>query len=464
MIRGREADTFFPLLSDEQVRSLSRFGEQKSVRAGDYLFKGHDHVDSFFVILEGEIQILRVAADGSEEAIGTHGPANFTGQLSSVAGRTPRAHARAVAPTRVLEITSEGFRKVSAEHPEIADLFISTLARRMRYTQAWLRQQVKLAALGKLSAGLAHELNNPASAARRASAALRDASLRAQLLSLEHDGRFSPAQRSSLSRLRCEAGGGAGAPLDPLSRSEREDELGAWLNDRGIEDAWNLAPTLAAADLGVGELEALADELGDDDALAGGLEWLGTTLDVVHLTEEVGLSVARISELVGAMKEYSYMDRAAYAETDVRAGLESTLSILGHKLEGVSVEREYDPDLPAVWANAGELNQVWTNLIDNAAQAVSGRGRLGVVARGAGDHVEVEVFDDGPGVPREIRDRIFEPFFTTRGVGEGIGLGLDTVRRVVAAHGGEVSFESRPGETRFFVRLPARGGPEGGAW
>ncbi|MDQ3911962.1 MAG: ATP-binding protein, partial [Actinomycetota bacterium] len=253
-----------------------------------------------------------------------------------------------------------------------------------------------------------------------------------------------------------------GAVLDPLARSDREEEVADWLEKRGVEEAWDLAPILAAADLDTKRLEKLAIELGVNAgasfsaSFSAGLEWLGATLELTGLADEVGLSVGRISELVRAMKEYTYMDRAAYAETDVREGLENTLTILGHKLKGTTVAREYQEDLPKIWANAGDLNQVWTNLIDNAIDAVGGRGRIRVRASLDGGMVTVEIVDDGPGVPREIRNRIFEPFFTTKEIGEGTGLGLDTVRRIVTGHGGEITFDSEPGETRFTVRLPEK--------
>ncbi len=455
MIREPNAAAEVQTLTEEQIEQLSGYGTEKDLQTGEYLFKERDYVDSFYVVLEGEIRILRVGADGSEEPITTHKPGAFTGQLAVVAGRTPRARARAVVPTRLLEITADAFRAVAAANPEVADVFISTLARRMRQTQAWIRQEEKLAALGKLSAGLAHELNNPAAAARRASEDLREAALKAQLLALEHDERFSPEGRAALGALQREATQN-GAVLDPLARSDREEEIADWLEESGVEEAWDLAPILASANLDTERLERLAGELdgADGASLPAGLEWLGATLELTGLADEVRRSVGRISELVRAMKEYTYMDRAAYAETDVREGLENTLTILGHKLKGATVEREYQEDLPKVWANAGELNQVWTNLIDNAADAVGGKGQIRVRALRDGDRVMVQVIDDGPGVPREIRNRLFEPFFTTKGIGEGTGLGLDIARRIVAGHGGEITFDSEPGETRFTVRLP----------
>ena len=447
-------------LTHEQVEALVPYGDELRLDAGDYLFDEKGVVDSFYVVLEGEIGISRL--DGAEETrLLTHRAGEFTGGLAVLTGRTSVHRARAIATSRVLEIDSGTFRRVAVEIPDVADVFISGLARRMRHTQRAYRQHEKLAALGKLSAGLAHELNNPAAAARRAAEELRDAGLRAQLLALEHDERFSPDARDALASLQRETSRGA-THLDPLALSDAEDALGGWLEDLGLEEAaWDLAPTLAAAGVGVERLESLAAQLGDR-LLADGLGWLATTLEITGLADEVWVSAGRISDLVGAMKEYTYMDRGAPLEVDVVSGLENTLTILGHKLGGVSVVRSYDDNLPKVPGHGGELNQVWTNLIDNAADAVDGRGSITVKVFEDGDRVAVEVTDDGPGIPREARDHVFEPFFTTKEVGAGTGLGLDIVRRVVAGHGGEVFVGSKPGETKFTVRLPKNNRENGG--
>ena len=344
--------------------------------------------------------------------------------------------------------------KIAEEWSEADNLEVVQSALEQEMRRRKRIEQEKMAALGKLSAGLAHELNNPAAAARRAVVRLREVTLEAQLLALEHAWRLSPGQRGALVRLLGEATTGGVEALDPLSQSDREEEVADWLEERGFSEAWDLAPILGAAGLDTGRLKELAAELGNDQSLVGVLEWLASTLESADLSDEVGSSVARISELVGAMKVYTSMDQTAYAETDVREGLEDTLTILNHKLKGASVEREYEEDLPKIWANAGELNQIWTNLIDNAADALGGRGRIVVRALRDGDRVTVQIVDDGPGIPPEIQDHIFDPFFTTKEVGEGTGLGLDIVRRVVAGHGGVVSVASRPGETRFTVQLP----------
>jgi signal transduction histidine kinase len=443
-------------LTDQHMRALAGFGTEYRLGSGEYLFDENSVIDSFWVLLDGEIRILRV--DGAQETpMATLEVGDFTGQLVVVAGKTSIFRAQATVPSRVLELDSESFRRVAAEKPDLADIFISGLGRRMRYTQRTRRQQEKMAALGKLSAGLAHELNNPAAAARRAAEELRNASLEAQLAALEHDERFSPSHREKLVKLQREAIANGGATLDSLARSDREDEISRWLEERDFAEVWELAPTLAAAGLETEQLERLADEL-EGRALAGGIEWLRATLELTGLADEVRHSAARIFKLVEAIKEHTYMDRGSYGATDVREGLESTLTILGHKLKGVSVTRDYEDGLPRIWAHGGELNQVWSNLLENAADAVDGHGWIGVRTHREGDSVIVEISDDGPGIPRETRGHIFEPFFTTKQIGEGTGLGLDIVRRIVASHRGEVVFESRPGETRFFIRLPIEKG------
>jgi signal transduction histidine kinase len=440
-------------LTDEQVESLTGYGTERRLEAGDYLFDEKSLVDSIYIVLEGEIRISRL--DGAEETpLVTHRPGDFTGGLAVLTGKRSIHRAQAVTPSRVLEIDSETFRRVAVERPDVADVFLSVLARRIRETQRAFRQQEKMAALGKLSAGLAHELNNPAAAARRAADDLRDAVLKAQLLALEHDERLSPEGRKALAGLQREATANDDVTLDPLTLSDREDEVALWLEERGFQEAWDLAPTLAAAGFDAERLQRLTEALEDPRALTGALEWLGATLGLVELADEVGRSAARISELVGAIKEHTHMDRGSLQETDVREGLESTIIILGHQLKGVSVTRDYEEALPKIWAHGGELNQVWTNLLDNAADAVDGDGRIAVSAYRDGGSVVVEIADDGPGIPREIQGRVFEPFFTTKQIGEGTGLGLDIVRRIVVAHGGEVAFDSKPGETRFVVRLP----------
>ena len=365
--------------------------------------------------------------------------ADPTGQETSYSG----IHIHRIADGKIAEEWSE------ADNLEVVQPALEQEMRRRKRIE-----QEKMAALGKLSAGLAHELNNPAAAALRAAGRLREVLLEAQLLALEHSGRLSGAEREAPSwNPQC----GFQARRRP-SRSALAERPGG--RDRRLAGAEGKLRTLGPrAELGrrrpgyrtPGRAGCL---FGNGETLGSVLAWLAAALESAALSDEVGRSVGRISELVAAMKVYTSMDRAAYAETDVREGLDDTLTILNHKLKGASVERVYEEDLPNIWANAGELNQVWTNLIDNAADALGGQGRILVRALRDTDGVVVEIVDSGPGIPPEIRDRIFDPFFTTKEVGEGTGLGLDIVRRVVAGHGGVVSVAAEPGETRFTVHLP----------
>ena len=440
------------VLTPEQVEALMPYGREFGLHTGDLLFDERSVVDSFYVVLEGEIEISRL--DGAEEIpVLHHGPGEFTGGLVVLTGRTSIHRARATAPGRILEIDSETFRHLPVEIPEVADMFISGLARRMRYTQRAYRQQEKLAALGKLSAGLTHELNNPAAAARRASEELGEAILEAQLTAIGHDERFSALEREALVALQREAATGNTDLLDPLSLCDAEDELTDWLGDHGCEEPWDLAPALAEAGVDKDRLEAMAEAF-DEASLACGLEWLAGTLDLVGLAGEIETSVGRISHLVGTMKEYAYMDRAVVGEVDVISGLQNTLTILEPRLKDVSLRQEYEEDLPQIQGRGGELNQVWTNLIDNAIDAVDGRGSITIRAYEEGDRVVVEVVDDGRGIPRAAQVHLFEPFYTTKDIGSGTGLGLAIVRRIVTDHAGEVFVRSEPGETCFTVRLP----------
>ena len=337
-MRATNGAPFNRLLTEEQVAMLAPYGTERRLEVEELLFDERATVDSLYGVLDGRIRISRL--EGTEEhEIGTHLPGEFTGGLAVLTGIRSVPRARAAAPTRVLEIDSGTFYRMAAEVPEVADIFISGLAIRMRETQKAFRQQEKMAALGKLSAGLAHELNNPAAAARRAADELREAARKAQLLALEQNGRFSAAGRVALAKLLGEAEANSASP-DPLALSDREDELGNWLDGRGFEEPWELAPTLAVS-FEAQRLEDLIAEIGDEQ-LRDAVGWLAATLELTGLAADVSRSAAHISELVGAMKRYTYMDRTATGEVDVLEGIEDTLAVLAHKLGGLSVTREYE--------------------------------------------------------------------------------------------------------------------------
>ena len=324
-------------------------------------------------------------------------------------------------------------------------------------TEEELRQTEKLTALGKLSAGLAHELNNPAAAAQRAAAQIREQLEELETLAMRlsrHSlgeaewARLHDAQHGLTA-------GGAQADLSALERADREDAVTSWLNAHGVGDAWQISPGLVAAGIDEGSVDALANDL-PEAAIADALTWVSQTQAVGDLIETIGASARSISDLVSAVKEYSYMDRAPEQEVDLHDGLESTLRILGYKLKpGPRLVRDFDRGLPRVVVLAGELNQVWTNLIDNAIDAAGPDGEVRIRTFREDNRIVVEVADNGGGIPPEVQSQIFDPFFTTKEVGKGTGLGLDVARRIVTERcGGEIDFRSVPGDTRFRVHLP----------
>jgi signal transduction histidine kinase len=340
--------------------------------------------------------------------------------------------------------------------PQLGQRLVAIMADRIRETAKLETQRDKLMALGKLSAGLAHELNNPAAAAQRASSSLRetleivrDASIRLARHAL------SKEQREVIIRFEREAGQyTATTSADPLAQSDREESITRWLEERQMTDAWKIAPVLADAGVETSKLENLAAQVGDK-VLSDALIRIASILTIAKLIGEIENSTKRISDLVRAIKEYSYMDKAAMQEIDLHQGLENTLTILHHRLKGgIKVAREYGENIPRICAFGGELNQIWTNLMANAIEAMQGKGEMQVRTVRELDRVLVEIRDNGPGIAPEVLSHIFEPFFTTKEVGEGTGLGLDTVCRIVRNHHGEIRVSSNPGDTRFQVYLP----------
>jgi signal transduction histidine kinase len=329
--------------------------------------------------------------------------------------------------------------------------------------EVMLRQSEKLATLGKLSAGMAHELNNPAAATQRGAAQLRETISHLQQTHLRlGELKLTRAQLEALLALDQLAGERASRPadMDPLARSDREAQLEAWLEERGAEHAWEAAPTLVNLGYTPAELETLLARFAPDQFLAV-IDWLGDTYNLYSLLEEIGQGAGRIAELVKALKGYTYLDQAPVQAVDIHEGLDSTLVILRSKLKsGITVRREYAPDLPRVQAYGSELNQVWTNLIDNAIDATNGEGTVTLRTRRDGEWVLVEVEDNGSGIPEDILPNLFDPFFTTKPPGSGTGLGLNISHNIVVhKHQGRIDVSSRPGKTCFAVRIPIDGVP-----
>ena len=381
--------------------------------------------------------------------------------MAYLGDRVPQVYnnsVRVTEPSRFFVLDAEVFAELMHEWFPMAVHLLEGLFFGAKNTQQAIGQRERLLALGSLSAGLTHELNNPAAAAVRATASLRErvAGMRHKLAMIA-GGKWDRTTLETLIRLQEEAADRVpkALALAPMEASDREDEISDWLDDHGVRDGWDMAPTFVQAGLDVGWLERVAVTV-EPQILEGALRWLNYTVETELLMNEIEDSTTRVSTLVGAAKQYSQLDRAPYQVVDVHELLDSTLMMLSGKFPpGIRVVKDYYPGLPHIPAFAGELNQVWTNLIDNAVSAMNGSGVLTVRTGLDHDQVFVEFGDTGPGVPPEIRDRIFEPFFTTKPVGEGTGLGLDiTWRIVVNKHHGDLSLESTPGDTRFRVRLP----------
>ena len=447
----------FDGMSDDQLRELAAVGTEVRFAAGEELFRGGDPADFWWVLLDGQIDLVRRIGREESRLGSMDAPGRWAGGFRAWDEHgVYLATGRAAVAGRAMRVPSTALRTWSSTWFPFGEHLIEGLFKTARNFESVTRQKESLIALGTLAAGLAHEINNPAAAATRAVDALGDAhdSMLSSLARLVA-GSVSAEQFAALDAMRSEVQSLA-VTESALAVSDREDALSTWLSRKGIERDWLIAPALAAAGVDVAWCERVA-ELLDGDALEPGLEWVASTLSTAALLGEVKDATGRVSELVAAVKSYSQLDRASMQETDVPEGLRSTLVMLVHRIpEGITVERDFGADVPRIHAAAGELNQVWTNLVDNAVDAMAGEGTLSVSTRPDGDGVVVEIRDTGAGMSRETQAHAFEPFFTTKGVGKGTGLGLDISRRIVDRHGGEITIDSRPGDTTVRVRLPRR--------
>jgi signal transduction histidine kinase len=454
----------FEKLTPEQLGRLCCDGQVEQFEAGPVYTEG-DPATCFYVMIEGTVVLSRRVGEDDVEVARTSQRGVYTGAMQAYIGdRVQQVYLnsmRVTEPTRFFVLPAETFAAIMSEWFPMAVHLLEGLFFGQKSSQLAISQRERLLALGSLSAGLTHELNNPAAAAVRATSTLRE-----RVAKMRHKLRVissGPYSREDLANLidiqeRTAERVAKAQTLSPLEASDREDELTDWLDDHGVTESWQIAPTFVQAGLDVDWLDQVAAAV-DEEILPGAIGWLNYTVETELLMTEIEDSTTRISNLVGAAKQYSQLDRAPYQVADVHELLDSTLLMLGGKVgDRIKVVKEYDRTLPKIPAYPAELNQVWTNLIDNAVSAMNsagGEGTLTVRTALVRDQLMVEFRDTGPGVPQEIRSRIFDPFFTTKPVGEGTGLGLDISWRIVVnKHHGTLQVESVPGDTRFQVLLP----------
>ena len=444
-------------LGDEELGRLAAAGRERRLAPGELLFRQGDRASAFHIILEGQLETTRDVA-GEQVLMLSHGPGGYLSAMALLTDTPYRGSTRAAAETLVFELDGDELRRLALAHPSLVRAFLPAIESVSGAVKAVERDREKLLAVGKLAAGLAHELNNPAAAAARGVATLREYERTRQAAFAEVAGSGAGAQQlAALAVLGAEATERtvSGERLDPLARSDCEQQLAETLGQRGVADAVEIASALTEAGLGSEWVDRVAADLGDG-RLAAGLRFVGACAGARVLLAELEEATTRIADLVGAVRSYSYLDQAPRQAVDIHDGLEATLVLIGHKLgeKQVEIVRRFDPELPAVEASGSELNQVWTNLIDNAVDAVGPGGRITLRTARQGERVVVEIGDDGPGVPPDLQARIFDAFFTTKPVGRGTGLGLDIAQRIVLRHHGELRLQSEPGDTRFQVLLP----------
>ncbi|MDX3104784.1 ATP-binding protein [Nonomuraea angiospora] len=455
----------FERLNDEQLTKLANSGQVRTFGADEVILQQGEPAECFAVLLDGEIQMISETVSAGTVAMPrVSQPGVYGGATSAYLGdRAPQTYQhtlRTTAPTRMFMLPAKKFAYIVAEWFPMAMHLLDGMLSGGRMQREIIDRRQRLTALGTITAGLTHELNNPAAAAVRAASELRSLikTSRLQLAQLAEEG-IPPEKLRTLIEWQesCTSNLGKLPQRSPLEMSDAEDELGDALEAAGVEDAWDLAPALVTVGFTPEALEKIRTKVGEDRAPAA-VQWLAKAIEISQMLNEVTEATERITSLIGSAKQYSQMDRAPFQQADVHDLLDSTVAIFRGKIApGVTVVTDYDRTLPPIPCYAGELNQVWTNLIHNALDAMGEQGTLTIRTAHDEDEAIVEIGDTGPGVPEAIKDRIFEPFFTTKSVGQGTGLGLDISYRIVAGrHGGEIKVRSVPGETWFEVRLPLR--------
>lgn len=443
----------FADLPEDQIEWFLSESREVPLKAGSSYVRQGDPADAMFVLLEGQFQ-WRGEFSG-ESFVRDMSAGEVTGILPFSRMKTYMVTGRALSDARILRFPASMFPQLVQKMPELATRLVGIMSDRIREITRFEQQRDRLAALGKLSAGLAHELNNPASAAQRATSQLRE--LLKRVRDASHDlgkRNLMESQRAEIEALEASLMQVDAHPPDALAIADLEDQLDSLFRSHGQNDLWQLAADLARQNFKPAQVEHIF-AIFDADTARAALCRISASVEIAGLLHELESSTSRISELVKAIKEYTFMDQAPIQNVDIVKTLENTLTILNHKLKkGVTVRRDYQKVPLLVNSFGSELSQVWTNVIDNAIDAMGGNGELRVRTYREDECVVVEIGDNGPGIPLEVQPRIFEPFFTTKGVGEGTGLGLDTVQRIVKKHRGNIQVHSKPGDTRFQVWLP----------
>lgn len=445
----------FAELADSDLERICGGVQNRTLAPGEVLFSEGDPADSAYVIAAGEVEIVK-ALGARETLLSLRGAGDVIGEIGLLLEAPRSATVRARTDVELLTIPCSVLDALLDTSPPALRSMYQVVLARLQDTSDRRRQTERMAQLGTLTAGVAHELNNPAAGAHRAADRLQEAldALAAGIVEA------ADLDREKIVRIVAQAMREPGPPLDGLARSDAEDGVADWLADQGVPEPWSIAPDLVDAGVGPGELAELVDGL-DPASTPVAVELLTRLAAPRRLAREIATGTGRISDIVGSLKSHAYLDRAPMADVDLHRGIDDTLMLLGHKLAGIRVVRDFDPDLPHVTASGGELNQVWTNLVDNAAYELSRSGvtdpTITVSTSCDGDEVVVEVTDNGPGIPPDVADRIFEAFYTTKPPGSGTGQGLNlSYQIIVLDHRGSLTVESVKGRTTFRVILPIR--------
>jgi signal transduction histidine kinase len=448
----------FSNLSDDDLNRICSIVKQETIPAGEVLFTEGEPGDKAYVIMEGEIEIFKQSGERIV-SLATRKQGEVIGEMSLL-NQAPRfASGRTHKNSKLLSISHENLDDLLDTSPSAAKVMLSTITERLRSTELILRQSEKMAQLGTLTAGIAHELNNPAAAVQRGSEHLSNAIKDLYIIQQNlFSTPLSNEQQEKISNYHDLASRLANHPLNinGVERSDREEKIENWLDSNQVDRSWEHAPILVNLDLQIKDLETIKD-LFPEHLISPAVSWICAQHTIYSLLAEINQGTTSINQIIKSLKSYTYLDQGEVQWIDLHDGLEDTLVMMQSILkEGIVVERHYAKKLPQVQAYGSELNQVWTNIIDNAVDAMDGRGVIRIETRQKNNHVVVEITDSGPGIPREIQEMIFSPFFTTKAVNKGTGLGLNISHNIIQKHQGDIKVDSKPGKTSFTVQLPIK--------